>query len=186
MVWRKMRAYQDISPMHIVVSVTDPVRLLRIFFLSNTFKCIDKTDIMRYKWKEKKTTELDLMINDTLRNTISMAQWKAALSPLLKHWSYCSLALSHRNHDVLIKKHFPWRPSFYLYDRNPYIWWYIYIARSPECVYCFLYLEINQLFNIPKAFDVVNAPIMSNALGISNNYRVQHPTKLLPNAQMLQ
>ena len=36
-----------------------------------------------------------------------MAQCKTAVTPLLKHWSYCSLALSHRYDDVVKWKHFP-------------------------------------------------------------------------------
>ena len=29
-------------------------------------------------------------------NVISMAYWKTAVTPLLTHWSYCSLAISHQ------------------------------------------------------------------------------------------
>ena len=31
---------------------------------------------------------------------MSMAQWETAITPLLMHWSYYSLALSHRRVDI--------------------------------------------------------------------------------------
>ena len=37
-----------------------------------------------------------------LHNIISMASCKTAVTPLLTHWSYCSLALSHRYHNHVL------------------------------------------------------------------------------------
>ena len=59
---------------------------------------------------------------------ISMAKCKTAVTPLLTHWSYCSLVLSHRYHEITngflqpLSKTTDWRPMA-ARTAYPSCWW---------------------------------------------------------------
>ena len=61
-------------------------------------ECVHYSDCLQYVPGDSHTIVVSLSgFEGFLLRIISMAQYKTAVTPLLTHWSYCSLALSHRS-----------------------------------------------------------------------------------------
>ena len=62
---------------------------------------------------------------------ISMTQCKTAVTPLLTHWSYCSLALSHRySHVPRSNSMWMLKASLFIYKKNFYWNNFMYIVNT--------------------------------------------------------
>ena len=66
---------------------------------------------------------------------ISMAQCKTAVTPLLMHWRYRSLALNHRYDDLLVPRH-AWLHSSLKQMFNFVAWLHIILAASYSLYSC--------------------------------------------------
>ena len=83
---------------------------------------------------------------------ISMALCKTAVAPVLTHWSYCSLALSHgckKVHTVVCYNPFNYIPCMYMKD-----WAYCtFIPHTPLSIICHWPVEIMWYVSTPQTTD---------------------------------